>query len=202
MLEDIFYFFDKNYGRTKNLLKLYNDNFCIISGRKTTEQLDLLRATVVLLHSTLEDFLRNLLLLKLPFAQKDKLNKIPLLGTSEDGRRTKFELGELLEHKDLSIQELINKSIADYLNKVSFNDTNDIVKNLSDIDIEITDEIKRYFPMLNEMIKRRHSIVHQADREITSGSGNHKIKSISYKKVLLWQTNLDKFIKELVKQLN
>lgn len=202
MLEDIFYFFDKNYGRTKNLLKLYNDNFGGTSGRKTPEQLDLLRATVVLMHSTLEDFLRNILLLKLPFVQKDKLNKIPLLGTSEDGRRTKFELGELIEHKNLSIEEIINRSIAEYLNKVSFNDTKDIVKNLIDIDIEITEEMKSYFPLLNEMIKRRHSIVHQADREIITGSGNHKIKSISYKTVLSWQKNLDKFVLELVKQLN
>lgn len=193
--------FDNNFERLNNLLYLY-ESLPKNKGRKTISSADILRATVVMMHSTLEDFLRNVLLWKLPSASKDKINEVPLAGTSDSGRRTKFELGELLTFKEKTIEEVLLLSINEYLNTVSFNDTNDIIKHLKNIGVNITEEMTRkYLPPLKEMIKRRHNIVHQADRESQKGSGYHKIKSISYKQVQDWKDNVDKFVQEVLKSL-
>lgn len=193
--------FDKNFERLNNLLSLYK-SLSNNKGRKTTNTTDLLRATVVLMHSTLEDFLRNILLWKLPYTSKEKINEVPLLGTSESGRRTKFELGELLLHKNKTIEEVIYLSVKEYLNTISFNDTNDIAKHLINIGITITEDMNKiYFPQLKEMIKRRHNIVHQADRESKQGVGHHKIKYLSYKQVQDWKDIVDRFVQEVLKLL-
>jgi RiboL-PSP-HEPN len=202
MLDDIMFIYDKNYGRTTSLINLYTSLTVVKRGRRTTEQLDLLRVTVVLLHSTMEDFLRNLLNWKLPTASKEKINKVPLYTSSYDPRKTKFELGELIEHSNKTAAEIIGVSVREYLNSVSFNNTNDIVKNLNDIQVNISEDMKRHFAGLDEMIKRRHNIVHQADRDFLVGSPIHKIKSISLDQVRKWQNAVDNFVLEVVKELN
>lgn len=190
--------FEKNFLRLKNLIELYK-SISTGQGRKPTNSLDILRATTVLAHSTLEDYLRNLLLWKLPSENQEKINNIPLMGTSLIGRPTKFSLGELTLHRGKSIDEVIDASVKEYLNTVSFNDTSDIVKALTSISITITPEMQNLFPTLNEMIKRRHNIVHRADRDVSVGRGNHRIKSISVQKVEKWKKEIDKLVIEINK---
>jgi len=199
MIDDIMLIFDKNFGRLNNLLDLYTTIKTGKKGRKTIHALDLLRATTVLMHSTLEDYLRSLLLWKLPYSTKDKINRVPLFGTSETGRSTKFELADLVIHKGRTIDEIIDLSIKEYLGKVSFNDAADIAIHLSTISINITDEMRKLFPTLNGMIKRRHDIVHKADREDIAGKGHHGIKSISFLQVQKWKVTIDKFVLEMNK---
>lgn len=98
MFEDIMFTFDKNFLRLNNLIGLYK-SLSTGSGRRPTNSLDVLRATSVLAHSTLEDYLRNLLMWRLPLQNKDKIIHIPLTGASENGRATKFTLGDLVALK-------------------------------------------------------------------------------------------------------
>lgn len=198
MIEDIMYTFDKNFLRLSNLINLYK-NISSGRGRKPTNSLDILRATTVLAHSTLEDYLRSLMHWKLPLQDKEKISHISLIGTSEAGRATKFTLGDLAAHREKNVGDLIKHSIKQYLGTVSFNDTSDIASSLEKISIDTTEEMRRLFPTLNEMIKRRHNIVHNADRDIIAGSGNHKIKSIGVKQVETWKKTIDKFVVELNK---
>lgn len=159
-----------------------------------------MRATTVLVHSTLEDYLRNILIWKLPFQEKEKLNQISLVGTSDKGRITKFTLGDLVLHKDKSVNEIINSSVLEYLSFQSFNNSNDVANAISSISLNNTSEIKLLFSTLDIMIKRRHNIVHNADREIIlNGSGNHRITSISLLNVEKWKKTVDKLVKEINK---
>lgn len=201
MIEDIMFAFDKNFGRLNNLINLYK----AISkgkGRKPTNSLDILRATTVLAHSTLEDYLRSLLSWRLPMEGKEKINHIPLLGTSEIGRPAKFTLGELVSYKGKTVDEVINLSIHEYLGTLIFNNTSDIASTMKSISLEVTDPIKTLFPVLNEMIQRRHNIVHRADRDVKMGRGYHKIKSISIQKVEHWKKSLDKLVFEINKNFH
>ncbi|WP_316749921.1 HEPN domain-containing protein [Pedobacter gandavensis] len=200
-LDDIMFIYDRNLGRTTSLIELYTTLTAVKRGRRTTEQLDLLRVSVVLLHSTMEDFIRNLMNWKLPDSSKEKINKVPLFTSSYDPRKTKFELGELLEHSGRTVQEIVELSVREYLNSVSFNNTSDLVKNLSDIQINTTEGMRSYFANLDEMIKRRHNIVHQADRDFIHGSRLHKIKSISIELVQSWQTSVEGFMLEVVSKV-
>lgn len=192
--------YDKNFGRLNNLLSLYT-SISTGKGRKPASNLDLLRATVVLTHSTLEDFLRSLMAWKLPTAAAARMNQIPLVGTSATGRRTKFELGELLLHRPQTIDHVITLSINEYLTSQSFNSTTDVAAALTDCGVASTAAIIAVYPRLNDMIKRRHNIVHQADRDLTPGRGHHAIKSISLNQVTIWKTTLDNFAQEVIKQL-
>lgn len=198
MIEDIMYTFDKNFLRLNNLITLYK-SLSTGKGRKPTNSLDILRATTVLAHSTLEDYLRNLLNWKLAEQNKEKINHIPLVGTSEIGRATKFTLGELVMHRGKTIDEVIKSSITEYLSTVSFNSTRDIASALTGISITVTTDIQSTFTLLDEMIKRRHNIVHRADRDDNPGSGHHKIASISVQKIEKWKKTIDKLVFEINK---
>ncbi len=198
MIEDIMYTFDKNFLRLNNLIALYKD-LSQGQGRKPTNLLDILRSTTVLAHATLEDYLRNLLSWKLPTETKEKINKIPLIGTSSSGQATKFFLGELVAHKGKTIDDILTLSIDEYLEKTSFNNTDDIVKALKDISLNITPEIQSTFPKLNEMINRRHNIVHRADRGNNSGRGHHKVKSLSVRQIESWKQAIDQLVIEINK---
>jgi RiboL-PSP-HEPN len=199
MLDDIMYVFEGNIRRIKDLLILYEE-ITSGKGRKSERQLDLLRATVVLIHSTLEDYLRSLLSWKLPLADREKISDIPLYGTSESGRRGRFQLSDLVAHKNLTVEEVINLSIREHLNFRSFNNTTDIVSALGEINISLKEDIKtKLFKDLGDMISRRHKIVHQADRSHEIGMGRHRIQSISLIQVRKWKTTLDKFVFEVNK---
>jgi len=200
MLDDIMLIFDMNIGRVNNLVSLYK-SLPQGRGRKPAHSLDILRATVVLMHSTLEDYLRSLQRWKLPTTEKERLNKIPLTGTSDSGRSTKFELGELVRLQDKSIQQIIDLSIKEYLNTQSYNDTSDVCRALTDAGMRNIDTIRPLLPKLESMIKRRHNIVHQADRTENSGRGHHRIKSLSLEQVEGWKKALDKFVLQINKQM-
>ena len=93
-IEDLMLTFDSNIRRINQLLILY-DVLAAGSGRKSTYHLEILRASVVFLHSTMEDYLRSLLSWKLPSSGPSRLNEIALAGADEKNK-TKFSLGELL----------------------------------------------------------------------------------------------------------
>ncbi|MDF2186816.1 HEPN domain-containing protein [Paraflavitalea sp. CAU 1676] len=198
MIEDIMYTFDKNFLRLNNLISLYK-TIAVGQGRKPANSLDILRATTVLTHATLEDYLRNLLEWKLPTQGREKIETIPLVGTSAIGRPTKFTLGDLVAHRNQSVDIIIKQSVKEYLGTMSFNDTSDIAKALVSIALVVTPDIQGLFPAVNEMIKRRHNIVHRADRVEVAGSGNHSITSISVQKVEKWKNTVDKLVFEINK---
>lgn len=198
MIDDIVYAFENNFKRLKNLIDLY-ESLSSGRGRKSTQELDLLRATTVLAHATLEDYLRSLLAWRLPLADKDKLKRVPLRGISDSNRSTKFELSDLVEFRGQTVDEVIELSVKEYLGMQSYNDTNDIVAALSTISVDITKEIRSTFSSLDEMIRRRHNIVHRADRDEKSGKGNHQIKSINSNQVKAWKLTIDTFATEVNK---
>jgi hypothetical protein len=54
------------------------------------------------------------------------------------------------------------------------------------------------YPSMEEMIERRHAIVHQADKYDTPGSGNHNVKSISVGTVNKWIEKVDVLVREVL----
>ena len=180
LVDDLGSTLDKNISRVQNLMAINKEATNLKKGRKSTKSSDIMRATVVLLHSTLEDFLRTLLKLNLPNSGEDNLKSIPLGGATEFNRKTKFGLEELARHKGKTVEQVIELSVHQYLDRQSFNNSSDISSALQSIGIAITPKMQSFYPKLDEMIKRRHNIVHQADRQ---------------------GATVDKFIIEIVKQI-
>jgi hypothetical protein len=127
---------------------------------KTTAE-DILRAAVVLIHAHLEDFLRTIAGVLLPVGDESFLNSIPLAGLK--GRPEKFSLGKLVQHKGKSVDDVLRESVSEYLDRRTFNNTEEITQLLGELGVD-TSKVNECFPAIQQMMKRRHQIVHRVDR--------------------------------------
>lgn len=123
---------------------------------------DLFRATVVFLHATFEDSLRTAARQSLRGTTSGVLKDIPLVGTSKSGRAEKFDLEALNAHRGKTVDQVIQDSIAGYLDRESFGSSTDVDKALRQMGLDTT-PFKSLYADLDRMMKRRHRIVHEAD---------------------------------------
>jgi len=173
--------FNKNIERVNNL----NELFRVAKNtrkRPTIKEADILRASVVFLHSALEDYIRGILIDLLPLGDKTVLNGISLVGM--DGRAEKFHLGALKDYENDTVKFLIKASVKEHMLRVSFNDTTELSSWLRKIHIDLSGF--HQFDNINKMIQRRHKIVHEADTNPTTGRGNHSVTSININTVCAW----------------
>ncbi len=123
----------------------------------------------------------------MPLAAEETLNKIPLVGTS--GRAEKFQLGKLAEHRGKKIDVVIKESVAGYMERSTFNSVTEIITFLESVKVKLpsreevessSSKIPRLpiagdtLGLLEAMMKRRHHIVHRADKA-TAGGGLQQI---------------------------
>ena len=54
--------------------------------------------------------------------------------------------------------------------------------------------VNHTYPLLEDLMKRRHQIVHRADRDEAGGQGNHKVRSVSPAAVNNWIANVEAFV--------
>ena len=176
-----------NIRRAQNFIVLYNSATENRGpGRRDTLTTDILRAGVVFLHSTLEDYLRSIILSK----------KIAMLSTTEADFRAvlanvnlvgdntgkssvrKYALGEFWEVKDKSVIMIVEEALRDKVSYMTFNDYSQIVASLSTVGIKLS---TNFNPdgIIDNYINRRHKIVHEADNNSVHGPGNYKATSIN-----------------------
>ena len=165
--------FVDNLKRVDSLLTIYqgqtNKN---IGDSKST---DILRASIVLLHSSFEDYFRGIIINYLiKTTDANSLSRMPLI--LGDNKVEKVFLSNLLQYKEKTIQEVFDSSIKQYMETISFNDYADIVKWCNTIKVNLTTFSEASF--INDLISRRHKIVHQADL-IVDCNGVKKLSSMS-----------------------
>lgn len=199
MYEEIVDNLDRNLKRVKNLYSLYDSSKPKGRGRKSVQDTDVLRAAVVLLHATLENFLRGLIRIRLPNADAAALNSIPLAGSEKGGRPEKIFLGALVPHKGKSIEGLLQESVYEYLEQISFNNTTEIMSRLKSISISYSDDGLNYLSSIDGMIKRRHNIVHQADSNKDTRPGSYHAMAINKLMLDGWINVAEKFSKEIIR---
>lgn len=185
----------ENMTRVDGLINLHAFLVSIISendeigSRIGADPDEILRAATVLLHASLEDFLRSLTLENLPRKQ-DLLNAIPIAGF-KNSRKTTIGLGDLAKvYHGKSVDEVIFQSIESWLNQTSFNNTSDLSSILKKLGIDV-EQFEHEFSDLNKMIKRRHKIVHEADRDPQKPT---ELLSIDANDVLLWRNTVTLFM--------
>lgn len=189
----------ENLDRVRNLIEKYRTHLAGTGrGRRTAHQTDVLRSTVVLLHASLEDFLRSLAYWKLPSAGKATLDDIALVGLGPNPK--KFFLGELDAHRGKSVDELITESVNEHLERSNYNSTQEIALLLQAIGVN-TSRINGSFQILDQVMARRHQIVHRADRDETPGRGNHNVRSIGSTQVRSWADAVEKFTNDVLSQV-
>lgn len=189
--------FDRNIARVDSLCELF-ERSKESPRRPTVKEGDILRAAVVFLHSALENYLRGVLTQWLPTkADKEAIDRIAL--ADSEGRAEKFNLGALKPFAEKQVKDLISLSVQQHMSKVSFNDFGDICSWIKKIQLN-KGEFKEE-ELINNMIKRRHKIVHEADTNAAKGHGNHAATPIGLKTVKAWENAAIHFVNELEKQL-
>jgi hypothetical protein len=158
--------FELNMGRVNGLVKLISSDIDLLRPKEPLQsdgiRADIARTIVVFLHATFEDALRTMGRERIAAARSEVLDKVPLVGTSRSGRAEKFHLGALTAHRGKTVDQLIQESVENYLDRASFGSCADVDEVLTQIGLDTT-PFKHLYVDLDQMMKRRHRIVHEAD---------------------------------------
>jgi hypothetical protein len=168
------------------------------------DRVDILRASVVFLHATLEDILRSIAVLLLPLASPEALDQIPF---GDSRQREKFLLGALSRFRGKTVDEVLQERVWKHYQQVSFNSTREIAGLLSRLKIDVQ-PFEKFFPILKDMIERRHRIVHRADLDETDVAGAEAESAINppldldAQTVVKWQCAMHDFSVALLQTIS
>jgi hypothetical protein len=188
--------FAANLERVRHLMEAY-EGAAAGPGRRPVETADVLRAAVVFLHATLEDLLRSLLEWKLPQAAAIHLKDVPLAGKKP---RSTFTLDDLASFRGQTVDDLITTSVLENLERSNFNDPGEVAGVLERVGLQRT-LLDPYRDKLGPMMKRRHWIVHRADRNTATGRGHHAARTLQQAAVEAWRDALQQFGSDVFEQL-
>ena len=191
--------FRMNISRVRNLTEIYRNHLMGSGpGRRDHSKTDVLRAAVVLLHAAMEDLLRSIAYWKLPSATPQTLAKIPLTSSAP---AVKFNLGDLSAHRGKTVDEVIESSVNGYLERSNYNNTDEIASFLESVGIEVS-SVNSHFSNIEPVMKRRHQIVHRADRDDdAAGRGHHRVTSIGVGTVENWISSIESFGNAVLNEL-
>ncbi|WP_258187045.1 HEPN domain-containing protein [Chromobacterium haemolyticum] len=194
--------FGRNIARVRVLLDIYDQN--VVGGgpgRPGTHMSDILRACIVMLHASFEDACRSIAAQRLPTASSDVLAEIPFTG--QKGRAKPVHLGELSSHRSKTVEQLIQESVAQYLEGFTVNNGPEIDAYLKKIGIENPVAFRQplSFHALCGAIKRRHHIVHQADKNPEGGRGHHAAQPLGRDTVEEWIAVVEQFVLTLLETI-
>jgi hypothetical protein len=177
-----------NLTRVKSLIAAYETALPGGSGRPSVATTDILRASVVFLHSRIEDLLRSLLEWKWPTAKPEHLEEVPLDGD----KLRKYTLSDIAKHRGKTVDELIEGSVKAALERSNFNSVDEVASVLTRSGVD-TKTLAPFAADLEAMMKRRHWIVHRADRNVAQGSGQFPALSLHPNTVKAWLSAVDGF---------
>lgn len=183
--------FARSASRVRNLLALYDSLGGGRPGRRVVHTTDVLRAATVLLHASLEEFLRSAGNHYLPLAGVAELRTIPLVGRGP--RPERFDLGDLVAHRSKSVDVVVKESVAEHLRRSSFNNVGDVKGLLNSCGIQ-PNVPPRLWTALSEVIDRRHKIVHEGDANPKSGPGQPTARPLKRQTVADWATAVDDLV--------
>ncbi|REJ64902.1 MAG: hypothetical protein DWQ31_20000 [Planctomycetota bacterium] len=101
------------------------------------------------------------------------------------GRADRILLGHLHEHRGRTVDELIEESVAAHLERSNFNSSTQVAGLLEGLGLDV-EPLRRFFSQLDQMMRRRHQIVHRADCTSETGRGRHRAHSLSASTVEQW----------------
>lgn len=192
--------FEQNIKRVDNMCMLYERVKSKGAEENTTGNTsidgeclatDILRAAVVFLHSSFEEYFRCILIEWLPVkAPSEELKEIPL--SIRAGKRAeKIYLSDLGQYKGRYIDDVIKESVAKELELRSFNNRGEITSWAHKMGLDVT-KIKE-MESVDKAVHRRHKIVHEAD---TAPDKNDKLrlKAINADTVRAWENAYCKLV--------
>ena len=188
--------FGANASRVFGLLDLHTQLSRYDSPVSMDERSDILRSAVVLLHACLEDYLRTAAIAYFPLGEADAWDEIKLVGE----KKGQLSLANLAKFRNESVESVLRKSIEEYWNLQSFG-TIEKIKGLLNR-LKIDSDFSELHPCMRELIERRHSIVHDADRSPIECDATGMVNRISVDQVTEWTKAVLEFIQRVHGELH
>jgi hypothetical protein len=187
--------FVENIVRVERLINLHSvlaDIATENAAHSGYDASDVLRSAVVLLHATLEDLIRTIASAHLPRNESEFIKKIPLAGMPRTG---KYTIADLVQHRGKTIDVVLDESINQWLETHSFNHADDVRGMLTELGMPV-DYFAQNYEKLDQMIERRHLIVHRADRQ-----NDGAVTPIAPDEVKIWADNVNEFMRRMMYRL-
>lgn len=144
---------------------------------------DLLRAAVVLLHAALEDVVRSIEEARLPDVPTFKWNfAVPSLPYDRTERIT---MQQLLEYRGKTVEDVFQASVRQHFERTNYNNVSDLFSALARVGMNVA-PVQAHADTVAAMMKRRHWIVHRADRSPDAIRGRDLAQHISSGLVAGW----------------
>ncbi|MNN16997.1 hypothetical protein D3C81_1301620 [compost metagenome] len=189
-----------NLSRVKSLLDLFQQSSINDIGTHD-QRSELLRAAVVFLHSSIEEIVRNLFVDRLPKLSTEVLNELTYSKYGPTNRSKGVMLGDLLlNHSGRLVDNVIFDAINSYIDRLNINNSDQLVAQLQKIQIE-TQPIKPFLLEIDSLMKRRHQIVHQMDREDALDPDTRPISRIDVDSVKNWTDSVSQLHSEIIRQV-
>jgi hypothetical protein len=161
--------FNLNMERVENLVEIFER-----LEENNAKSRDVLRAAVMLLHASLEDVLRQLLLYRLP--KSNSVEMLRMFFTDQHGKVEKMEIGGLARLHKVKVEHEIWSRMTKKLSNSNYGDKSDVIAALKILGFDESDLQPRVEP-LGDLMNRRHLIVHRSDREeavLDNGDGQKR----------------------------
>lgn len=172
----------QNLRRTNELRNTF-DRLNLGKGRASVVETDLLRAAVVLVHAALEDVVRSIEEARLPAIPGVKWNfAVP---SEPHDRIEKITMQQLLEYRGKTVEEVFQAAVRQHFERSNYNNLSDLTTALRRVGVQAA-VVTTHGGTLTAMMKRRHWIVHRADRNPRTGQGQHHAQHITSATVAEW----------------
>lgn len=159
---------------------------------------DVLRLAVVLLHSAFEDTLRSMTSRHFKLDDPDLLEKKKIRISVKGESIERLTLGGLASLGEKTAAELVRESVDAWLSTKSFSNLADVTSVLQCMGLNV-ESLRPLIEPLVPMMQRRHRIVHNADRRAdATPSAKNSASAISKSDVATWKAAVEKFINQLL----
>lgn len=155
---------------------------------------DIIRAMIVLLHACVDDLLREMTRILYRRLPDDRLDKLPI--RVGDTSAKSIRLATLARHPGKCLADVVKDSIDGWLSEKSFGNTGAVCDILDDLQINY-EEQRKYLSGLNQLMDRRHRIVHNADLASPTDDEPQRITLDDSREIIGWFFDVDFFVSEL-----
>lgn len=167
--------FLRNLERVSGLVETFG------AAGPVTENDDILRAAVVLLHAALEELLRSSVALLLPGAAPRAFEKMLFVPWSGEARGEKLDLPQLAEYRGQTVDAVLSRAIEFHLEHSNYNNTTEVIGTLERLGLAAKPP-SEILGHIGAMMKRRHWIVHRAD----TLHGGHSAQPMEKQDIVRW----------------
>lgn len=157
---------------------------------------DVVRAVIVFLYASVEDFLRELVRILYKRLPEVRLDEIPIRVGSKNSKT--IGLGTLARHPDKVFSNVVRESVNEWLSEKNFSKVPAVTAILQELRIKIDKNWTDYLKSLSQLMQRRHRIVHNADLSKPTDVRPKKITLHESQMILGWFHDVDFFVTELV----